>query len=110
MLAATAKSATALESKSIALSLRVSDAEQARIRACAGRANLSVSAYLRQCALGVDDLRSQVELALGELKKQETKVATQPGLSAIPSILGRFAMRCFQRLRGQTEYTAISLR
>jgi hypothetical protein len=110
MLAATGKSGTALESKSIALSLRVSDAEQARIRSCAARASLSVSAYLRQCALGVDDLRGQVELALGELQKQEARVAAQPGLSAIPSILGRFAMRCFRRLRAQTDYTAISLR
>jgi hypothetical protein len=110
MLAATPKSGAALESKSTALSLRVSDTEQARIQACAVRANLSVSAYLRQCALGVDDLRGQVELALGELQKQEARVTAQPGFSAIPGILGRFAMRCFRRLRGQTDYTAISLR
>jgi hypothetical protein len=107
-LAATA--GTAPEIKSFPLSLRVSDAEQTRIRACAARANLSVSAYLRQCALGVDDLRDQVELALTKLRQQEANAAAPPGLSAIPGILGRFGMHWFRRLRGHHDYTAISLR
>jgi hypothetical protein len=99
-----------LDAKSIALSLRVSNAEQARIRASAGRANLSVSAYLRQCAIGVDDLRDQVELALTKRRQQETNAAAPPGLSAIPGILGRFGRHWFQRLSGHHDYTAISLR
>jgi hypothetical protein len=107
-LAATASSVP--EIKSIALSLRVSDAEQTRIRACAARANLSVSAYLRQCALGVDDLRDQVEVALTKLRQQEANTAAPPGLSAIPGILGRFGRHWFRRLRGHDDYTAISLR
>jgi hypothetical protein len=96
--------------KSIALSLRVSDAEQARIQACAARANLSVSAYLRQCALGVDVLRDQVELALVALQKQEVKPGRPPGLSAIPGILGRFATQWFRRRRERAEPSGISLR
>ena len=68
-----ATSTAVLETKSVALSLRVSDTEQARIVACAAGANLSVSAYLRQCALGVDELRDQVELALAQLHKQDVK-------------------------------------
>jgi hypothetical protein len=107
-LAATASAVP--DAKSIALSLRVSNAEQARIRACAARANLSVSAYLRQCALGVDDLRDQVELALGELHKRDAKPAMPPGLSALPGILGRFTTHWFRRLRLHHDYTAISLR
>ena len=98
------------EIKSFALALRVSNAEQTRIRACAARANLSVSAYLRQCALGVDDLRDQVELALTKLRQQEANAAAPPGLSAIPGIFGRFGRHWFQRLRGHHDYTAISLR
>lgn len=98
------------EIKSFALALRVSDAEQTRVRACAARANLSVSAYLRQCALGVDDLRDQVELALTKLRQQEANTAAPPGLSAIPGILGRFATHWFRWLRGHHDYSAISLR
>ena len=109
-LAASAKANGVSESKSIALSLRVSDADQARIQACAARANLSVSAYLRQCALGVDALRDQVELAIGELQRQEALSAAPPGISAIPGILGRFATRWFRRLLARNDYTAISLR
>jgi hypothetical protein len=109
-LAAAVKTEAIPECKSIALSLRVSDAEQARIQVCAARANLSVSAYLRQCALGVDELRGQVELAIGELHKQEAKSTPPPGISAIPGILARFGMHWFQRLRGHHDYTGISLR
>jgi hypothetical protein len=98
------------ETKTIALSLRVSDVEQARIQACAARANVSVSAYLRQCALGVEELRDQVEAALGELRKQESRPVAPPGLSAIPGILRNAAVGWFRRLRGHHDYTGISLR
>jgi hypothetical protein len=109
-LAPAAKDGATLENKTIALSLRVSDAEQARIQACAARANVSVSAYLRQCALGVEDLRDQVELALSELRKQDMQKATLPGLSAIPRILRQVAAGWFRKLRGNPDYTGISLR
>jgi hypothetical protein len=109
-LAATAKDSAAVENKTIALSLRVSDAEQARIQACAARANVSVSAYLRQCALGVEELRDQVELALGELRKQDAQKAALPGLSQIPRILRQVAAGWFRRLRGKHDFTGISLR
>jgi hypothetical protein len=100
----------ALANKTVALSLRVSDAEQARIQACAARANVSVSAYLRQCALGVEELRDQVELALSELHKQDVQKQVPPGLAAIPGILRHAAAGWFRRLRGNSDYTGISLR
>jgi len=109
-LAPNAKDSAALENKTIALSLRVSDAEQARIQACAARANVSVSAYLRQCALGVEELRDQVELALGELRERDALKSTPPGLSAIPGILRRVAAGWLRRLRGNRDYTGLSLR
>ncbi len=97
--------------KAASLTLRVTDGEQARIQACAARANLSVSAYLRQCALGVDDLREQVELALSSLHQQQAQPAPPLGISAIPGILGRFAIQCLRRLRQNPEdYTVVSLR
>jgi hypothetical protein len=109
-LVSTPKTSAPGEIRSNALSLRVSGAEQARIRAGAAEANLSVSAYLRQCALSVDVLRDQVELALVELQKQGPKAAPPPGLAAIPGILGRFATRCFRHLYGDPSSTGISLR
>ena len=102
--------ANLLVSKTVAISLRVSDAEQARIQAGAARANLSVSAYLRQCALGVDELRAQVELALSGLHKQETRPQAAPGMKDIPGIFVRFAARCFRKLRGRHDFTGLSLR
>jgi hypothetical protein len=104
------ESKAAVETRSIALSLRVSDAEGARIQMCAAQANLSVSAYLRQCALGVDGLRSQVELALSELRRQEAQPAPPPGISAIPGILSHFAVQWLGKLRRNHEYVGISLR
>jgi hypothetical protein len=98
------------KSRSGALSLSVSDAEKARIQAGAARANLSVSAYLRQCALGVDDLRDQVELALAKLRGQDTAPAGPPGIAAIPGILGRFASQWLRRFRASSDFTSISLR
>jgi hypothetical protein len=87
----------ALESAKVScLTLRVSDTEQARIQACAAQANLSVSAYLRQCALGVDELRSQVEIALAKLREPPVPAHAQPGVAAIPGILKRFVQQCFR--------------
>jgi hypothetical protein len=84
--------------KSTCLTLRVSDVEQARIVACAAQAGVSVSAYLRQCALGVDELRDQVEGALSQLRKEQERTTPPPTLSAIPGILRRFGMKCLQRI------------
>jgi hypothetical protein len=85
--------------RSNALTLRVNDSEQARIVARAAEANLSVSAYLRQCALGVEELRGQVELALAALDERQSHYPP-PGVSAIPGILGRFVMGILQSWRG----------
>jgi hypothetical protein len=100
---AAGKTVAVTEGKTVALSLRVSDVEQARIQAGAAQANLSVSAYLRQCAMGVDELRNQVRLALCELQKGDSKPAPLPGLRAIPGILTRFANQCLERLRGRQD-------
>lgn len=75
-------------SKSQTLTLRVSEAEQERIQACAAQANLSVSAYLRQCALTMDDLRPQ--LRAGILALPTIPEPAKPSVSDIPGILGRF--------------------
>jgi hypothetical protein len=97
--------------KSTCLTLRVSDGEQARIQACAAQANLSVSAYLRQCALGVDELRNQVEVALLKLRQEQEREIPQPGFAAIPGIFRRFGMRCMRGFqRSGNDRSALSLR
>jgi hypothetical protein len=64
-----------------ALSIRVSAGEQALIKARAAEANLSVSAYLRQCALEVEQLRTQLQQVL--VARQQSFVT--PQLPAAPS-------------------------
>jgi hypothetical protein len=50
------------------VTIRMSKAECARLRARAAEAGLTVSAYLRSCALEAEVLRAQVKQALAELK------------------------------------------
>ena len=60
--------------RQVSMSLRVAASEQALIKARAAEAGLSVSAYLRQCALEVEKLRAQVHhtLALIEQKSEQS--------------------------------------
>lgn len=51
----------AVESRTTALSLRISSAEHALFKERAAEADVSVSAYLRQCALEVEALRTRVK-------------------------------------------------
>jgi hypothetical protein len=59
--------------RQVSMTLRVAASEQALIKARAAEAGLSVSAYLRQCALEVEKLRAQVHhtLALIEQKSEQ---------------------------------------
>ena len=89
------------------MTLRVAASEQALIKARAAEAGLSVSAYLRQCALEVEKLRAQVHhtLALIEQKSEQRSeliparslTAGPPGVSASP---GGFFARVGQLLFG----------
>jgi len=53
----------------VSMSLRVVASEQALIKARAAEAGLSVSAYLRQCALEVEKLRAQVHHTLALIEQ-----------------------------------------
>ncbi len=50
------------------MTIRLSKAECARLRERAAEAGLTVSAYLRSCALEAEALRAEVKQALAELK------------------------------------------
>jgi hypothetical protein len=54
--------------RSASVTIRLSNVECARLHRRAAEAGLTVSAYLRSCALEADALRAQVKQALAELK------------------------------------------
>ena len=69
--------------KSVWIKLRVSSSEQALIQARAAESRQSVSAYLRQCAFEVENLRAQVQRALLDLQRQ-TGLLASPTQAASP--------------------------
>ena len=62
----------------LTLSIRISESEQALFKTRAEEQNLSVSAYLRQCAFEVERLRSQLQLA-GSTSPAPVISRSQPG-------------------------------
>ena|SRR5579883_252079 len=83
--------------RQVSMSLRVGLSEQALIKARAAEAGLSVSAYLRQCALEVEKLRAQVHHTLARLEQgSEYKPAHSLPAEALPkSFLARLGRRLF---------------
>ena len=79
----------ASEPRTTALSLRLSPAESALFRRRAAETNVSVSAYLRQCALEVEVLRAR-------LKQPEVSATVlTPHRSGIFGVLGQFMRGVF---------------
>ncbi len=64
----TAQAAAELERRRASVTIRLSAAECARLKQRAAEAGLTVSAYLRSCALEAEALRAQVKQALAELR------------------------------------------
>lgn len=73
--------------RSASVTIRVSQAECARLRRRAAEAGLTVSAYLRSCALEAEALRAQVKHALAELKAG-SEAARQQGSKAAGNLRG----------------------
>lgn len=96
LLPATTSSGTEIVHRPVSLSIRVSENEQALIKARALEANLSVSAYLRQCAFQVEQLRARTEWEL----------APAPSIPALPQSTSTFApgflTRIVHRLLGRS--------
>jgi hypothetical protein len=89
--------------RQVSMSLRVAASEQALIKARAAEAGLSVSAYLRQCALEVEKLRAQVHhtLALIEQRSEQGPVRSlTAGPPPAPILQGGFLARLGQFLFG----------
>jgi len=94
---ASAKTAPA-SPKSVCLTLHAADGERARLQESAAKASLSAAVYLRQCSLGMDDLRVQIEIALSRARLQQQR---QDGrrFDGAPFRVLQFGARCWKKLR-----------
>jgi hypothetical protein len=83
-----------LHVRHVAISVRLDAAERALIKTRAAEAGITASAYIRQCALEVEQLRSQVQQAIAAMERASPSPqdsAREPGLFA------RFTRRFFPR-------------
>ncbi|MGC2162348.1 MAG: hypothetical protein WA634_10590 [Silvibacterium sp.] len=79
--------------RQVAISIRLAPAERALIKTRAAEAGISASAYIRQCALEVEQLRAQVQQTLAVLeRKAPLSVPIAP-----PGFFARMMRRLFRR-------------
>ncbi|HEX5236489.1 MAG TPA: hypothetical protein VFW25_14315 [Silvibacterium sp.] len=85
----------------IAISVRMAPAERALIKRRATEAGITTSAYIRQCALEVEQLRSQVRDAFAVMEHADLTRFRFPGLALFPirKFFLRIARRIFPRKR-----------
>jgi hypothetical protein len=97
--------------KSVWLTLRVTASEQSLIQARAAEAELSVSAYLRQCAFEVETLREQVQRALLDMRSSVAALPTPQAESAPPIRPGVFTglVQRVAHLFGRTRRFSVSV-
>src|SRR5271156_1103670 len=84
--------------RQVSMSLRVAASEQALIKARAAEAGISASAYLRQCALEVEQLRAQVQHTLAVIERKSTlalPAGEAPAHVSRRGFLGRMRRRIF---------------
>lgn len=77
-----------------AISIRLAPEERELIQACAAEAGTTVSAYIRQCVLEVEQLRAQVRRAVSAMNSGGGTVAPAPATSGF---FARMARRFFPR-------------
>ena len=80
-----------------AISVRLAPVERALLRKRAAEAGITVSAYVRQCALDVEQLRAQVKQTLAALEQGAAAPgnAPEPPLVKKPELLTRLMRRFF---------------
>lgn len=79
--------------RQVAISIRLAPAERALIKTRAAEAGISASAYIRQCALEVEQLRAQVQQAIAAMegKAPAQLQASAPG----PGFFSRLSRKLF---------------
>jgi len=87
--------------RSVSLTVRLAPEECALVKARAGEAGISVSAYVRQCALDVDLLREHVETVLAEIRAANTKPnlapCSLPAMAETPRAASQWSLRIPKR-------------
>lgn len=83
--------------RQVAISIRLAPSERALLRTRAAEAGITVSAYIRQCALEVEQLRAQVKqtLAAMEYSAKAPGIAPEPPPMTRPGLLTRLMRRFF---------------
>jgi hypothetical protein len=85
--------------KRTSITVRLTEAECAQLRARAAESGLTISAYLRSCTVEVESLRAQVKVALAEMKsaaaRENHSVALKPNTAP-----NAWFMRLWPRRRG----------
>jgi hypothetical protein len=80
--------------RQVSISVRLTPAEQVLIKLRAAASGISASAYMRQCALEVEQLRAQVQQAIAAM---EQKTSTPLQKTSPSGFLARLARRIFPR-------------
>lgn len=94
------RSRTEEHDRQVSMSLRVAASEQALIKLRAAEAGVSASAYLRKCALEVEQLRAQVSILL-EISQSTRKAPTKE-----PQRFTEKLRRLFFREQKKPDYAA----
>jgi len=94
--------------RQVSMSLRLAPSEQALIKARAAEAGLSASAYLRQCALEVEQLRTQVQHTLAVIERN-SMLALSASEAPVQAPSPGFFARLRQRIFGGSD-TGLALR
>jgi len=80
-------------SRQVAISIRLAPAERALIKTRAAEAGITASAYIRQCALELEQLRAQVQQTLAALERNPR--ASNPNPARAPGFFTRLVRRFF---------------
>lgn len=80
--------------RQVAISIRLAPAERALIKTRAAEAGISASAYIRQCALEVEQLRAQVQQAIAAMEGTPSVPVVQESAPS-SGFLSRFARKLF---------------
>lgn len=79
--------------RQISISIRLAPAERALIKTRAAEASISASAYIRQCALEVEQLRAQVQQVLAAMERKTP--ASIPAPASSPGFFARWVQKIF---------------
>jgi hypothetical protein len=71
--------------KRTSITVRLTEAECAQLRARAAESGLTISAYLRSCTVEIESLRAQVKVALAEMKSAAARENRPVALRPSPS-------------------------